>query len=290
MRIPSNKYISIMNFALQELNDIYDQTEIRSLIYMLFEEYLNVSKTDFIIHPNKSMSESELLDFHFALKDLKKGKPIQYVLGYCYFNDLKFFVNNQSLIPRPETEEIVNTIIDKEKQYQHLKILDIGTGTGCIPISLATAMPQHHYEALDYKSEIIDLAKRNAAEHRVHISFSIIDILQASASEIGNHDVIISNPPYVLESEKEFMHSNVLDFEPSSALYVPNDNALLYYKRIVQLALQCLSNNGRLYFEVNENFAEDTAKLLSDNAFSNIQIHTDIHEKRRYISSVLIRQ
>ncbi len=287
MRIRSNRYKSVMDFGLKELKIIYPENEIKTMIYYLFEEYLKVNKTDYILNPNKGMSESELLKFNFAIKDLKKGKPIQHILGYGYFSDLKFFVNNETLIPRQETEELIGIIIRNENQKKTLNILDIGTGTGCIPISLALAMPQHHYNAIDFKDEIIHLAKQNAEQHQTQISFQVLNILEASYKDLDSYDIIISNPPYVLESEKQKMHSNVVDYEPSSALYVNDDEALIFYEKIAKLAVKNLNSGGRLYFEINETKGKEVAELLESLGFEKIKTHIDLHGKYRFVTGQL---
>lgn len=285
MRIGTNKYSSIMSFAQKELAELYSSNEIKTLVYYLFEEYLGLDKAHYILNANNSMSESELLKFNFAIKDLKKGKPIQYILEHSHFCDLKFFVNNETLIPRQETEELVYHIIEMEKFRAKLKILDIGTGTGCIPISLALNMPQHYYYGLDFKEEIITLAQKNADHHKVDISFRTLNILETSATELGEYDIIISNPPYVLESEKNEMHINVLKHEPSSALYVSDNDALLFYRKITSLASTSLKKGGRIYLEINQTKAKETKELLESSHFKNISIHQDIHSNNRYISA-----
>jgi len=274
-----------MDFGLNELKNIYPINEIKSLIYFLFEEYLNVSKTDYILNSNKGMSESELLKFNFAIKDLKKGKPIQHILGYGYFNDLKFYVSKDTLIPRQETEELVEIIIQNEKHKDSLSILDIGTGTGCIPISLALSMPKHQYSAIDFSDEIIHLAKKNATLQKVNISFQVLDILNAKENDLIKYDIIISNPPYVLESEKQNMHNNVVDYEPSSALYVQDNKALIFYEKIAKLALKCLNFGGRLYFEINESKGKEVVELLESLNFEQIRMHKDLNNKNRFITS-----
>ena len=283
MRIASNKYNSVMTFALSELKALYPSTEIKALVYYLFEEYLNVSRTDYILNSQKSMSESELLKFNFAIKDLKKGKPIQHILGFAYFLDRKFKVSKETLIPRPETEELVQLIHQDLRKLSNLKILDIGTGTGCIPISLAIDMPQHQYFGLDFKTEILELAQENATLHQVKVNFNKLDILKANTKDLQKYDIIISNPPYVLESEKAQMHQNVLDYEPASALYIPDDQALVFYAKIIELASTNLNQSGKLYFEINENKALALVALLKNYGFSRISIHQDIHAKDRFI-------
>lgn len=166
MRIPSNQYKSVIQFALKELQEIYPDEEIKSLMYWLFEEYLGVDRTQYVLNPQKSMSESELLKFNFAIKDLKNGKPIQYILGFSYFHELKMHVNQYTLIPRPETEELVNWVYKDLQGVMKLSkgawILDMCTGTGCIPIALSEKLPQHQYYGADFKPEILDLANKNA--------------------------------------------------------------------------------------------------------------------------------
>lgn len=272
-----------MDFALEELRDLYPLEEIKSLMYFLFEEFLAVSRTSYLLNPNKSMSESEILKFNFAIKDLKTGKPIQYILGYTYFCDLKIYVNSHTLIPRQETEELVQLIILNEAKAKPSKILDLGTGTACIPIALAKVMPQHQYFALDFSEEIISLAKRNASEHQVEINFEVKDILKLENKELDSYDIMISNPPYVLNSEKELMYKNVLDFEPASALYVTDDYALIFYEKIAQLAISNLTPGGRLYFEINENKGDEVINLLKKLKFRNVNIHSDFHGKNRFV-------
>ena len=287
MRIASNKYSSVMSFALNELKDIYPESEIQALVYYLFEEFLGVNRTSYILNKQKGMSESELLKFNFALKDLKKGKPIQHILGFAYFLNRRFKVSKDTLIPRPETEELVQLIQTDLKNLSHLKILDIGTGTGCIPISLALEMQQHQYFALDFKEEIINLAKENTALHQVKIDFKTLDILKAKNSDLQKYDIIISNPPYVLESEKATMHQNVTQYEPGSALYIPDEKALMFYEKITQLAATNLLANGKLYFEINERKAQAVISMLKSYGFYQISLHQDIHNKDRFIRAYL---
>lgn len=274
-----------MAFALEELSGIYPEEEIRAITLWLFEEYLEVGRVDFQLNLDKGMSESELLKFNFAIKDLKKGKPIQHILGYTWFLDFKLFVNEHTLIPRPETEELVQHIISKEKKENKLQVLDIGTGTACIPLGLLKAMPQHNYHAIDFKAEIIELAKKNCDVHQAPIQLVQLDILKEELS--GNYDVIISNPPYVLESEKKEMHKNVVDFEPESALYVKDSAPLLFYERIILLAKEHLKYNGRLYFEINEHFGNELSDLLNKHGFESIRILNDFRGRIRFSESIL---
>lgn len=274
-----------MAFALEELSGIYPEEEIRAITIWLFEEFLGVGRVDYQLNLEKGMSESELLKFNFAIKDLKKGKPIQHILGYTWFLDLKLAVNKHTLIPRPETEELVQYIISKEKSKSGLKILDIGTGTACIPLALEKAMPQHEYYGLDFKSEIIELAHKNVQTQSSNINLVQLDILKEELN--GDYDLIISNPPYVLESEKKEMHKNVVDFEPESALYVKDSSPLLFYERIAEQAKWHLNFGGRLYFEINEKYGTEVSKLLKEQDFDSIKILNDFRGRIRFCTAIL---
>jgi len=290
MRIPSNQYYSVMQFALEELKEPYPPEEIKAMMYWLFEEYLGVDKTQFLLNPQKGMSESELLKFNFAIKDLKKGKPIQYILGYSYFHELKILVNKHTLIPRPETEELVNWVCEYLQGSLRLskdtKVLDMCTGTACIPIALAGQLPQSQYWAADFKSEILDFAKENAKLHQKEINFFTFDLLNDELVKHQEFDIIISNPPYVLESDKKNMHPNVLNFEPASALYVDDHDALIFYEKILEYAEINLKQKGHIYFEIHENKAEEIHELLSKFDYKNIEIRKDFRGKNRFAKGV----
>ncbi|NPD47726.1 peptide chain release factor N(5)-glutamine methyltransferase [Lentimicrobium sp. S6] len=274
-----------MAFALEELSGIYPEEEIRAITLWLFEEFLEVERVDYQLNIDKGMSESELLKFNFAIKDLKKGKPIQHILGYTWFLDLKLQVNEHTLIPRPETEELVQYIISQEESNSALKILDIGTGSACIPLALEKAMPQNEYYGIDFKSEIIELAYKNSQAQNSNINLIQLDILKEELS--GDYDVIISNPPYVLESEKKEMHKNVVDFEPESALYVKDSDPLLFYEKIILQAKKHLNINGRLYLEINERYGNELSELLNKHGFESIKILNDFRGRIRFCTAFL---
>lgn len=283
MRIPSNQYLAVMNFALKELKDSYPPEEIKSLMYWLFEEYLDVSKTQYILNPKKGMSESELLQFNFAIKDLKKGKPIQYILGHTYFQGLKIKVNEHTLIPRPETEELVNIVLEVTGELKApLKILDMCCGTGCIALALKSQMPQNEYFGADYIPEIIALATSNAKQLQLDVTFFLYDLLQDHKKNDQLFDVIVSNPPYVLESDKTMMHKNVLNYEPSSALYVPDKNALIYYDQILKYAECHLKPGGMIFFEIHENKSTEIEFLFLNYNYNHLQIKSDFRGKNRF--------
>lgn len=272
-----------MSFALKELSNIYPPEEIKAIIYLLFEAYLGVGRAQYLLNPERGMSESDLLKMNFIIKKLKLGKPVQYLIGHTWFLGLRLLVNEHTLIPRPETEELVQLIISKEKEQPPLKILDIGTGTACIPIGLAHSMPQHEYFGIDFKKEIIDLAQSNIDRSLSNIKLIQLDILKDNTDHLPQFDVIISNPPYVLESEKELMHENVVKYEPASALYVPNQSPLMFYERIMIFSQTHLKKGGKLYFEINENHGDTLTDSLSKMEFKNIQLIRDFRDRNRFV-------
>ncbi len=274
MEIRNNLLSDLKKYYLAELNHYYDKREGESLITILLEYYFNVSRNDLILNPGIRISESEILKLHMAVKELKKMKPVQYIIGEADFLDLKLKVDSSVLIPRQETEELVNLIIGNERQAG-LSILDIGTGSGCISISVAQALRESKVFATDISSEALAIAKINAMTARVNVSFIKDDILNtkldiAAFVETSALDIIISNPPYVTELDKTRMHSNVLDYEPHSALFVPNNNPLIFYDAIYRFADQSLVGGGRVYFEINESLANDMIHLSKEYGYENI--------------------
>lgn len=281
MRIPSNRLKAILKFAKNELSDLYHENEIQSFFYLLCEQYLKMDRTNIILNPDYALSESELLKFYFAIKDLKKEKPIQYILGKTDFCGFSFQVNEHTLIPRPETEELVRWIYDEQKSGKSMRILDIGTGSGCIAISLAKLLPDTKITAIDISSDALKIAEANNTQLDASVSFELIDILNPPKNFKSKFDLIVSNPPYVLESEKELMKKNVLDNEPTQALFVKDNDPLLFYRKILDFAEEQLLLNGKIYFEINEKKAIEIATLLERYQYSDIEIRKDIFERPR---------
>jgi release factor glutamine methyltransferase len=288
MKIASNKIGDVIKFFRDELKDSYDNGEIETFIEYCFEEYLKIKRTEIKLLLNDTMSESDLLKFNFAVKDLKQNKPIQYILGKADFYGLKFKVNGYVLIPRPETEELVDLIVKENQEAsiknQDLMVLDIGTGSGCIPISLKNHIPSAKIYALDVSEKALEVAKQNAEINNVEINFIEDDILKLS---IINHHLtfhlIVSNPPYICISEKEFMHKNVLDHEPHLALFVEDNDPLLFYKVIADFALKQLKPLGKLYFEINQAYGTETQQMLKSKGFKNVKLIKDMNGKNRIL-------
>ncbi len=283
MRIPSNRLQSVLQFAKKELSSTYDEREIQSFFYLLCEYFLGMNRTSVILNPNTRLSESELLSFNFSIKDLKKEKPIQYIIGSTDFFDFNFLVDEHTLIPRPETEELVQWIIDKEKSAIPLYVLDIGTGSGCIAISLAKQLSNTKVTGIDISEEALQIAQLNNENLHASVSFDLIDILNPPQTFNAKFNIIVSNPPYVLESEKALMKKNVLQYEPNQALFVEDNDPLLFYRKILDFARERLLANGRIYFEINEKMNVELSALLNDYKYRDIEIKNDLFDRPRMV-------
>ncbi|MFK5958200.1 MAG: peptide chain release factor N(5)-glutamine methyltransferase [Lutibacter sp.] len=272
---------------ISELSSTYPETEIQSFFNILIEFKLNLSRVELALQPTLEFNEIDYPYFQNALSLLKKNKPIQYIIGKTEFYGLTFNVNQHVLIPRPETEELVDWIIKDFKNVPNIKILDIGTGSGCIAISLAKNLLNAELFALDVSSEALKTAKENAKSNSVSVHFIEENIL--TAVKLSNtFDIIISNPPYVRELEKEQMQENVLANEPHLALFVKNENPLLFYNKIADLAKSHLNPNGNLYFEINQYLGKETVNLLKSKGFKNIELKKDIFNVDRMLKATTI--
>ncbi|MDR2906878.1 MAG: peptide chain release factor N(5)-glutamine methyltransferase [Bacteroidales bacterium] len=287
MRIKTNTLKSVRDFFDDELKPFYPCDEIRFYFYWCCESFLNLSKTQVIANIEFRISESMMLKFNFAVKDLKAQKPIQYILGTCDFYGLKLLVTPDVLIPRPETEELVQQIASEHKNFNG-RILDICTGSGCIALALKKQFSKSNSQGLDISQKAISVAQENAKRNQLDVDFFVADIFNYGKDMPNQQfDLIVSNPPYVLNSEKSQMQANVLDYEPHQALFVEDDNPLLFYKTIIDLAKHHLNPNGALYLEINESFGNEITEILILNAFSNVQTHSDFRGKSRFISATL---
>tara|TARA_B110000902_G_scaffold45393_1_gene51032 strand:+ start:9377 stop:10267 length:891 start_codon:yes stop_codon:yes gene_type:complete len=279
-------------FFTQALSEIYPKTEIDSFFFILMEEKLNLQRIDTVLKPNFLIPESTLTDLKNILVKLQKEEPIQYILGNTEFYGLPFFVDNNTLIPRSETEELVAWILEEAVSFQsnkqiRLSILDIGTGTGCIPISIAKNLPKAKISAIDISSEALIVAKQNALLNKVEVDFIEIDILKTKKLS-QKFDIIVSNPPYVRELEKAEIKNNVLKNEPHLALFVTNENPLIFYDKITDFAKQHLSKDGLLFFEINQYLGKETCALLHKKGFKNIELRKDLFGNDRMIKCDLI--
>jgi release factor glutamine methyltransferase len=273
----------------KELAGIFPKEEIESLIFLIFEKLKGYSRTQFLLAKEDELNKDELSEIKKIVSRLKNHEPIQYILGETEFYGLPFFTVPGVLIPRPETEELVQWII-QENQQQAPTILDIGTGTGCIAISLRKNIQQSTVLACDISPVCIETAFRNALLNAVPISVFEYDILNIDPEiSFPELDVIVSNPPYVRETEKRLMEKNVLEYEPELALFVPEEKPLLFYEQIADFALIHLKNRGHLFFEINEAFGKECMEMLQQKGFSDVILKKDINGKDRMIRSVLSR-
>jgi release factor glutamine methyltransferase len=278
----------------KELDSIYGKDEVDSFFFLCIEHYLNLPRFQLALQPEFALKKQEADTFFKVLEDLKQQKPIQYIIGETEFYGLPFKVNEKVLIPRPETEELVDLIIryhigrsPSTNENNTLKILDIGTGSGCIAVSLAKNLPNAEVFALDVSKEALKVAKQNAKLNSAEITFIEADILNASTWNLEfkdlEFDIIVSNPPYVRQLEKAEIRPNVLDNEPHLALFVENNTPLEFYKAITDFAVDSLKQNGDLFYEINQYLGEETRVLLIDANFENIELLKDINENDRIL-------
>jgi release factor glutamine methyltransferase len=271
---------------IQELTPIYDAGEAESFFYLILEEKHQLRRIDLALHPDLVFSEAEIVVWNSILEQLKQEIPVQYLLRKTSFYGLDFEVNENVLIPRPETEELVEWILESRKskvESQNIRILDIGTGSGCIAISLAKNIPNAQVFAIDVSEKALATAKTNAENNSVNVTFINQNILETEDLR-QQFDIIVSNPPYVRNLEKEEIKKNVLDNEPHLALFVEDNDALIFYKKIAELAQKNLSENGQLYFEINQYLGKETVDLLEKMNFKNIELRKDIYGNDRMIS------
>ncbi|WP_335965856.1 peptide chain release factor N(5)-glutamine methyltransferase [Galbibacter sp. PAP.153] len=274
-----------------ELKEIYPVEEIQTFFNWLCESFLGYKPYQITQNSDDYLEGRVKNQFLLALKELKEEKPIQYILGKAYFYGLEFEVNKHTLIPRPETEELVDWIIKETSKEKSRHILDIGTGSGCIPITLAKHLPKAKVFSVDISGEAIKTAQKNALNNEVEIKFREKDILHTeSLSELFKEeikfDVIVSNPPYVRLLEKKEIKNNVLRHEPESALFVDNENPLIFYKKITQLATQNLKKGGKLYFEINQYLGTEMVQLMEMNGFYDVELKKDLFGNDRMLKAV----
>ncbi len=285
MNYPSNLLSELKSIFRGQLEKIYDSREAENLINLLIEHHLGMTRMSQALQPDFRLSESELLNFHFDMKRLLKSEPIQYVLGETWFYGLKFHVNPDVLIPRPETEELVHMVI--QKNFENKRVLDIGTGSGCIAISLQKNLKKCLVTGIDISEKALETARKNATENKVAVEFINYDIREKEPQDtLGTFDIIVSNPPYVTHQDKKLMNKNVLGWEPSTALFAPEAEPLYFYDKILVFSNKNLSKNGHIFLEINENFAPELKKLVESYSFTQIKIHQDFRRKDRFISAV----
>jgi release factor glutamine methyltransferase len=268
-----------------ELSDIYAREEAAMLCFLCVQHRFLWTKASYLLNKQEIISDADKAYFLEILSQLKASKPIQYILGETDFYGRTFLVNPAVLIPRPETEELVKWVLDSVSM-SNPSILDIGTGSGCIAISLKLEMPEANVVALDISADALTLAKENAALHEATVRFIEKDVLLMQPTDLANtFDVVVSNPPYIALSEKDSMKANVLANEPHLALFVPNTNPLIFYERIASIAQEKLNLSGFLFFEINERFGKEVLELLVKRGFKHVELRQDLGGKDRMVKA-----
>ena len=274
----------------KELDKNYGVEEVSSFFYLLIVHFLKLKKFVLALTPNLVVNKEEEAILFKALSELKQDVPVQHIIGETEFMDMRFKVSPKVLIPRPETEDLVRWVIadSSAEQHQPLTILDIGTGSGCIPIALAKHLVGAQVSALDISSDALQVAQTNALENNVNLNFYQADILDKTSTSTINSkfDIIVSNPPYVRELEKNKMHKNVLKYEPGIALFVSDKDPLVFYRAIANFAVKNLADDGRLYLEINQYLGKEMLRLLSEYNFKDIELRKDIFGNDRMVKAV----
>ncbi|MBQ9254806.1 MAG: peptide chain release factor N(5)-glutamine methyltransferase [Bacteroidales bacterium] len=281
MKTKSNRIGDIKKFIHNELKNKYSNEEIKSFTNILFSSFANLSSAHITAFEQETINESELLKIYLAVEDLKKYKPIQYIIGKVEFLNIDIEVNENVLIPRPETEELCQYIIQENKDKE-VKIVDLCSGSGCISLALAYNIKKSKVYGVDVSLKALELAKKNANNLKLNVIYRQNDILDEGFDIEEDFDIIVSNPPYVRELEKKQMSENVLNYEPHLALFVKDENPLIFYEKIAQFAQKRLKKGGKIYLEVNNFLASETIALFSEKEYVR-RIVKDIFDKDRFI-------
>lgn len=285
---------TLFNQLVSEITSVYEENEAKSIVYLLLEHYMNLSKTDILLENFCNQP----FDFQEIIDRLKALEPVQYIIGETEFYGRKFNVTPDTLIPRPETEELVQLVINswqlaigktsqEERPPSPIHILDIGTGTGCIAISLACELPNSQVYAYDISENALKVAKGNAVRNNANVIFEQVDFLNFSPFSFSSFSIIVSNPPYVMNAEKLEMEQNVLAHEPHLALFVEDANPLIFYKAIAAFAANNLNNNGLCVVEINQAFGLETAALFWNQGFQSVEVVKDMFGKDRMVKAIL---
>ncbi len=277
---------AIINHIQTQLRGIYPETEIRSFCFLIVEKLTGLTKTQIILNKNTLFSTEQRHEVENFIEKLKKFIPIQYILGETEFYGLPFYVNESVLIPRPETEELVDWIQKENNKTKVYSILDIGTGSGCIAISLKNEFKNACIDAFDISESALQTARTNSELNKTKINFSLVDILKVPIIDL-KWDIIVSNPPYIPEKEKIEIEPNVLNNEPHQALFVPNNDPLIFYRHIALFAKKHLNTNGKLYFEVHRDYGKLCTNLLTSMGFEKVELRKDISGNDRMIRAFL---
>lgn len=273
---------SIEQLFNRTLVEIYDAEECKTLFSLVAQQVLQCNKSFLMLNGNETVASNKVQEILGVLAKIEAKIPLQYIFGEAQFYGLKFKVSPAVLIPRPETEELVHWILADEKTTDNLSVLDVGTGSGCIPISLASRRPNWYLTALDIMDDALQVAQDNALENGVKVLFKQVDILQQTNLSTV-FDVVVSNPPYITQAEKLAMHDNVLNHEPHVALFVSDEKPLVFYEAIADFAVSHLKQGGRLYFEINSYLGAETKQMVVQKGYQNVVLRKDINGRDRML-------
>lgn len=289
--LPKSSMFAIMNLRKVytdtqiALENIFGDAESVNMTAMLFEHLFNVKRADVIRHPDHMLDASQMGSLDQCMNQLKQQMPIQYVLGHAWFYQLRFKVNHHVLIPRPETEQLADMVIEECKSNRSSRIIDIGTGSGCIPVAVKKNITEAHVTGIDVSKDALDVARKNARLHDAEIEFLMLDFLNEREWEsLPRYHIIVSNPPYIPQAEKLSMDINVADYEPSLALFVPDEDPLIFYKKICMFGKTKLHPKGVIFLETHESMAKETAAVFSSNDYEATVIK-DIFGKERFVKA-----
>jgi release factor glutamine methyltransferase len=287
MKVAGNRIKHLEDYYHSELDELYGKEEADSLFSATLEHFLGYKKNGFRLKREENVNQSDLLLIYDTCKELKTGKPLQYVLHEAWFYNMKLYVDENVLIPRPETEELVEIILQKNKSPESL--LDLGTGSGCIPLAIKKQLPRTSVHACDVSIRALEVAKKNAVKNDLDVHFFEADVLKDDLAEKlpGKMEIIVSNPPYIKAGEKELLHKNVIDHEPHLALFVNGSDDILFYRRIIGLCKDLLSPKGKLYFELNP-LTADKVKSYAEGSglFSSVDLIKDMSGKMRFLEAI----
>lgn len=278
-------------YIINTIAPIYEPREAANIAHIVVEHITGLNKLDRIVYKDQNLDPGQQIRLEEAVAALLQHQPVQYVTGTAWFYGMELLVNRNVLIPRPETEELVEWILaDVQMDAKDVQMLDIGTGSGCIPLALKQALPAAGVWGIDVSDGALTIAKANAAKQQLDVHFTQVNVLDEEATAaLPLFNVIVSNPPYIKQSERLGMQQQVLDYEPSLALFVPDEDALLFYRRIVQLSASKLSRGGALYFEINEALGPEVVSLMEKEGFANVQLRQDIFGKDRMVKGENLR-
>lgn len=280
---------NIVNNMLHRLLEVYPEGEARALVRYVLEVRYNISIPDIYMGKDRHFSEEERAELDFIVERLLHQEPVQYILGQADFHGLTFNVAPGVLIPRPETEELVDWVLEELGRLKNATVLDVGTGSGCIAVSLAKTCPGAKVSALDVSPAALEIAHANAQAIGVEVNMLCGDILHPDGNDVlskSSWDIIVSNPPYICDSEAMEMSKNVLGFEPHEALFVPDDNPLLFYKAIADYSIRKLNPEGKLFVEINRAYADEVMMLFSDTGFVGVELKKDMYDNNRMVKCI----